>query len=499
MMMIKSPPCVTRKSYEDGFTIARHSELDSGSTFKRAQLATGQTWILNQVQDDAEAVRRDEQDKTGCATQIQEKNNMPLTLAEKIIAKASGRNSLTPGEIVTCNVDLAMMHDSAGPRSAGKYLDGLGVPVWDLDKLVVITDHYINSDDEAFNAIQSHAQSWVKDHDVKNFIKEQGICHIVLPESGHVKPGQFIVGGDSHSCTGGAFGTFMVGIGATEMAGVLATGEIWVRVPETVRIDVRGALRPGVSAKDIILKLCGEYGIMGFNYQALEYAGTAVDAMSVQERMTLANMAAELGAKAGYCQPDEKTRAQLDAWGATEIDIDTWRSDTDATYKKTVAIDGDTLSPQVAAPSSPENASPVEDHIGTKLDQAYLGACTGAKLDDLRMAAEVLKGRKVPSGFKFMVAPSSIPMGEQARAEGTLGIIEDAGGQVLPVGCGGCIGLGAARLEENAVGISSTNRNFVGRAGPKSSKLFLGSPYTVAASALKGEIADPREFLGEGA
>ncbi len=420
---------------------------------------------------------------------------MGQTLAEKIIAKAAGVDHVTPGEIVTCKVDLAMMHDSAGPRAAGKSLDKLGVPIWDLDKLVVITDHYINDDDPSHQEIQKHAQKWSADHDIKHFIKEQGICHIVLPEGGHVKPGMFIVGGDSHSVTGGAFGTFMVGVGATEMTGVLATGEIWARVPETVRIDVTGALKPGVAAKDVILKLCGDYGIMGFNYQAIEYAGAAVSAMSVEERMTLANMAAELGGKAGYCEPDQKTADVLTGWGATDIDIETWQSDADATYARTVTIDGDALTPHVAAPSSPENSTPIAEHKGTKLDQAYLGACTGAKLDDLRMAAEVLKGRKIKEGFKFMISPSSLAMAEKAKADGTMKIIEDAGGIILPMGCSGCIGIGPSRLDENAVGISSTNRNFVGRAGPKSSKLFLGSPYTVAASALTGEITDPREFL----
>jgi 3-isopropylmalate/(R)-2-methylmalate dehydratase large subunit len=420
---------------------------------------------------------------------------MAQTLAEKIIAKSAGVGSVTPGEIVTCRVDLAMIHDSAGPRQAGKKLDELGVPVWDMDKLVVITDHYINDDDPGHQDIQKHAHEWVKGHNVKHFINEQGICHIVLPEGGHVKPGMFIVGGDSHSVTGGAFGTFMVGIGATEMTGVLATGEIWVRVPETVKIDVTGTLKPGVSAKDVILKLCGDHGIMGFNYQALEYSGTAVSVMSIEERMTLANMAAELGAKAGYCVPDEKTDAALTKWGAKGVEIDPWQSDADATFAKTVTVDGETLSPQVAAPSSPENAAPVAEHAGTRLDQAYLGACTGAKLDDLRMAAQVLKGRKIKSGFKFMISPSSLSMAEQAKADGTLSIIEDAGGVILPMGCSGCIGIGPSRLEENAVGISSTNRNFVGRAGPRSSKLFLASPYTVAASALTGSITDPREFL----
>lgn len=420
---------------------------------------------------------------------------MAQTLCEKIIAKAAGTGTVSPGEIVTCKVDLAMMHDSAGPRMAGKKLDELGVPVWDLDKLVVITDHYINDDNPAHHAIQKHAFDWVKGHDIRHFIQEQGICHIVLPQAGHVKPGMFIVGGDSHSVTGGAFGAFMVGIGATEMTGVLATGEIWVRVPETVKIKVTGTLKPGVAAKDVILKLCGDHGIMGFNYQALEYCGSGVSAMSIEERMTLANMAAELGAKAGYCLPDEKTGSVLGKWGAKGVDIASWQSDADASYAKTVTVDGDMLTPQVAAPSSPENAGPIEAHAGTRLDQAYLGACTGAKHDDLRMAAQVLKGRKIQSGFKFMISPSSLAMQEEARADGTLQIIEDAGGVILPMGCSGCIGIGPSRLDENAVGISSTNRNFVGRAGPKSSKLYLASPYTVAASAITGKITDPREFL----
>ncbi|MDA0996695.1 MAG: aconitase/3-isopropylmalate dehydratase large subunit family protein [Proteobacteria bacterium] len=420
---------------------------------------------------------------------------MPQTLSEKIIAKAAGRPSVEPGEIVTCAVDLAMMHDSSGPRLAGRKLDELGVPVWDTSKLVVITDHYINDDVPDHQRIQKDAAAWVASHGVKHFIKAQGICHVVLPEAGHVKPGLFCVGADSHSVTAGGLGAFMVGIGGTEMTGVLATGEIWIRVPETARIKVTGKLQAGVAAKDVILKLCGDFGVMGFNYQVIEYAGSAIRAMSVDERMTLANMAAELGGKTGIVEPDEKTEAQLSAWGAVGIDIAAWKNDPGATFARTVVLDGDALVPQVAAPSSPENAAPVTDHLGTKLDQAYLGACTGAKLDDLRMAAAVLKGRQIPKGFKFMVAPSSVKIREQAAKEGTLGIIEAAGGVVLATGCGGCIGQGAARLEENAVGISSTNRNFVGRAGPRSSKLYLASPFTVAASAINGAIADPREFL----
>ena len=419
----------------------------------------------------------------------------PMTLSEKIIARAAGKDSVRPGEIVTCAVDLAMMHDSSGPRMAGKKLDELGVPVWDMNKLVVITDHYVNETDAASIEMQRQAAEWCASHGVKHFIKDRGICHIVLPEGGHVRPGMFCVGADSHSTTAGAFGAFMVGVGSTEMTGVLATGEIWVRVPESVKINITGELGPGIMAKDVDLWLCGHLGIMGCGYQVTEYAGLGVQAMSVQERMTLANMAAELGAKTGIVAADEKTAKALSEWGAGEVDLETWQSDPGATYARTVKVDGEKLAPQVAAPSSPENAADVAEHAGTPVAQAYLGACTGAKVDDLRMAAQVVKGRKIKPGMRFFVAPSSYRMGEEAAAEGILKVFEDAGAEILPSGCGACIGLGKARLEEDMTGISSTNRNFVGRAGPKSSKLYLASPMTVAAAALTGEITDPREFL----
>lgn len=420
---------------------------------------------------------------------------MPQTISEKIIARAAGKDTVRPGEIVTCAVDLAMMHDSSGPRRAGVMLDELGVPPWDTDKIVVITDHYITEQDEAARWIQDFTAKWVKEKGIGKFHPEAGICHVVLPEQGHVKPGMFCVGGDSHSPTAGAFGAFMVGIGATEMTGVLATGEIWVRVPETLRVDVSGQLGRGVAAKDVILKLCSSIGIMGANYQVVEYAGPAVDAMAVQERMVLTNMAAELGAKTGIVAPDAKTAAQLADWGAGDVEVDPWQTDADCKPARTIEIDGDALSPQVAAPSSPENAVDLDQHRGTKLQQAYIGACTGAKLEDLRMAAAVVKGRRAKDGMRFFVAPASLADRDRAEKEGTLKILEEAGAQILASACGGCIGLGPARLEEEMVGISSTNRNFVGRAGPKSSKLYLASPYTVAAAALTGEITDPREFL----
>ena len=320
----------------------------------------------------------------------------------------------------------------------------------------------------------------------------------MLPEKGHLKPGMFCVGADSHSTTGGAGGAVMIGVGATEMTGVLATGEIWVRVPETLRVSVSGTLSDGVAAKDLILKLCGDIGIMGANYMVVEYGGAAVRAMSVDERMTLTNMAAELGAKTGIIAADETTAEMLAAAGAGDVDINAWQGDEEAPVARTIDIDGPVLGPQVAAPTSPENAAEVAEHAGMSLGQAYIGACTGAKLEDLRMAARVVRGRKIAANTRFFVAPASILIHEAAAVDGTLKILEDAGATILPTGCGGCIGLGPARLDEDMTGISTTNRNFVGRAGPESSKLYLASAYTVAAAAITGEITDPRELLARG-
>ena len=422
----------------------------------------------------------------------------PMTLSEKIIARAAGKDSVKPREIVTCAVDLAMMHDSSGPRRAGKMLDQLGVAPWDTSKIVIVTDHYVNDPDPGSVKTQEITRQWVTDKKIGNFYPEQGICHVVLPEKGHLKPGMFCVGADSHSTTGGAFGAFMIGVGATEMTGVLATGEIWVRVPETLRVSVSGTLSDGVAAKDLILKLCGDIGIMGANYMVVEYGGAAVRAMSVDERMTLTNMAAELGAKTGIIAADETTAEMLAAAGAGDVDINAWQGDEDAPVARTIDIDGPVLGPQVAAPTSPENAAEVAEHAGMSLGQAYIGACTGAKLEDLRMAARVVRGRKIAANTRFFVAPASILIHEAAVVDGTLKILEDAGATILPTGCGGCIGLGPARLDEDMTGISTTNRNFVGRAGPESSKLYLASAYTVAAAAITGEITDPRELLARG-
>ena len=421
---------------------------------------------------------------------------MGMTLAEKIIAKAAGRAHVAPGEIVTCKVDLAMIHDSGGPRRVKPILDRWGVGVWDPDKVVLITDHYVPATDDESRNIQDIARTFASAQRIAAFYDAEGICHVVLPERGHLRPGMFAVGGDSHSPTGGAFGTYMFGVGATEMAGVLATGEIWLRVPETILIEWTGKLAAGVSSKDMMLALCAKLGMDGGRYQAVQYAGEGVRALSMQERMTLSNMAAELGAQAGLIEADSVTVDFIRAAAGVDVEnIADWRSDADAAVSERHVLDASTLEPQVAAPHSPANAAPVSSHAGTPVDVAYIGACTGAKLEDLRMAASVLRGKHAARGVELLVAPASLRDQEIARREGTLDAIIEAGAQLLPNACGICAGYGDARFGENVTAISSTARNFKGRMGAPSSNVYLGSPYTVAASAIEGRIADPRAHI----
>jgi len=409
------------------------------------------------------------------------------TLAQKLVAKAAGRAAVTPGEIVTCKVDLAMMHDSGGPRRVKPMLERLGAKVWDPSKVVVIADHYVPEFDDQSRKILKIARDWVKEAGVTNFYDTQGICHVVLPERGHLRPGMFAVGGDSHSPTGGAFAAYMFGVGATELLGVLVTGEIWLKVPHTIAMDFSGKFSAGVCAKDVMLSLIGRLGMDGGEYQAVEYRGAAIRALPMQERMTLCNMAAELGAQTGLVASDSVTRDFL------KTDVETWDGDEKAEFFKHHKFQAEKLAPQVAAPHSPANTKEVKEFENTKINLAYIGACTGAKLEDLRMAAKVLKGRKAK--IRFLVAPASLRDQQTAEKEGVLKILTDAGAEILPNSCGICAGYGGHLLPDDCVAISSTARNFKGRMGSPQAQGYLGSPYTVAASAVAGHIADPRQML----
>ena len=420
------------------------------------------------------------------------------TLAQKLISVASGVPSIATGDIVICNVDLAMIHDSGGPRRVKPILERLNRSVWDKDKVVVVTDHYVPAANAETQAIQALTKEWVREQDIEKFYDEQGICHVVLPERGHLSPGKFCDGGDSHSPTGGAFGAYMFGIGATEMAGVLATGTIWIKVPETILIRWHNQLSPFVTAKDMMLATCRKIGMGGGRYQAIQFAGDAVRQLGMQDRMTLSNMAAELGAQAGLIAPDETTIDYIHKAGG--IVPEDWRSyqiEVAETDDNLLSFDTAALAPQIAAPHSPANADDAEAFKNTRFDLAYIGACTGAKYVDLVAAASLLRGRRIAKGITLKVAPASLNDQKRAEEEGIMQILQDAGAEFLGNSCGICAGYGDDRLSENQVCLSSTARNFRGRMGAASSAVYLASPYTVAASAIAGTMIDPRHVAEE--
>ena len=420
---------------------------------------------------------------------------MAAGLAQKIIARASGREQVSAGEIVTCRVDLALLLDSGGPRRIWPRLKELGTGVWDRHKIVVVADHFTPAVDAESAAILKLTRDFVDHFDIPHFFDMQGIGHVVLAEHGFLQPGMFSCGGDSHSSNGGAFGCFMAGFGAIEMTGVVVTGEIWIQVPETIRVNWSGRFGRGVAAKDIMLMLCRELGVNNA-FRVIEYGGETVAAMSMNERVVLTNMAAELGAETGIIEPDETTLDAIRRGGKEPApDALSWRSDPEADYLAVHNFEASRLTPQVAAPHSPANSDAVDAFAGTSIDQAYIGACVGAKLSDLHMAAEVLRGRRVAPGTRLLVAPASQQVMSTAAADGTLEVLTAAGAYMLPTGCGACAALGAGVLAEREVCISSTNRNFKGRMGANSAEVYLASPYTVAASAVSGAIADPRDML----
>ena len=415
------------------------------------------------------------------------------TLAQKLIARAAGRQHVAVGEIVNCQVDLAMFHDSSGPRRLKPMLEELDAQVWDKSKVVLVMDHYVPEQDDDSRRIVRIARQWAIDQQLPHVYDSQGICHVVLPQKGHLKPGMFCVGGDSHSPTGGAFGTYMFGIGSTEMLGVVVTGPIWVQVPRTYRMRWNQRLAPGVTAKDMMLHMIGRFGMNGGQYQAVEFCGEAVRALSMQERMTMSNMSAEMGSQVGLIAPDEVTQQWLAGVGVSDVELSGWQTDQDA-EATTYDFDGATLAPQVAAPHSPANTRPVGEFDGTAIQVAYVGACTGAKLDDLRAAASVLRGQRLPADVRLMVAPASVQDQAQAETEGVMTALRGSGAEVLPTACGACSGYGGS-IPDGANVIATTARKFKGRMGSATAQVYLASPYTVAASALRGRITDPREVL----
>jgi len=418
------------------------------------------------------------------------------TLIEKIVSKAAGAPARA-GDIVTVAVDFAFAHDSSGPRRWEPMLAELGAVPWDPARIAIVSDHYVPALDIESAEILRITRRFAARHGIANFFDMIGICHLVLPERGLIRPGAFVAGGDSHTPMAGAFGAFAMGFGATDMAAIIATGRTWLQVPETIRVRFDGRLEPLITAKDLMLLLCRRLG-MDNSGKAVEFGGGAVEAMDMAERMVLCNMAAELGAETGVIAPDSVTFAYLRGTGVPVADEAAARalaSDPDARFEVSYCFDATTLAPQIAAPHAPDNSGDVGDYAGVAIDQAYIGACVGAKIEDLRMAARLLAGRRVASGVRLLVAPASQRTLEEATRDGTLATLIAAGAILLGTGCGACAGFGAGVLAGGETCISTTNRNFQGRMGSGDALVYLGSPFSVAAAAVAGCIVDPRDML----
>jgi len=418
---------------------------------------------------------------------------MGQTFAEKVLARKSGLERVEPGQIVTVQPDKLLTHDNTA--AIARIFRQIGVErVARPEISVIVLDHVVPAATESHATNHQQIRSFVAEQGIASFYDVgEGICHQVMPEKGHALPGYLIVGSDSHTPTAGAFGAFAVGIGRTEAAAVMATGEIWLMVPHSFRIALEGRLPKGVYAKDVILLIIGDLGADGADYRSVEFTGPAIEEMSVASRMVLCNMAAEMGAKAGVVEPDEKTREWLE--GRTKVDYQEVVADPDAEYERIIEYDVGDMGPLVAKPHRVDNVAPISDVVGTPVDQAFIGTCTNGRLEDFQVAASILRGRKVAPNTRLLILPASREVLLSCVAAGIVTDLVTAGAVVLNPGCGPCLGAHQGVMAPGEVTISTANRNFKGRMGCKDAEIYLASPATVAASALRGEITDPRELL----
>lgn len=414
-----------------------------------------------------------------------------MNITEKILSRASGKKEVHAGEIIQANVDLAMSHDGTSPPTI-KNFNKIADKVWDPEKIVIVFDHNIPANKIGSAEFQKITRQFARKQGIKNiYAHGEGICHQVLPEKGYIKPGSVVVGADSHTCTYGAFGAFATGMGATDVAMVYATGKTWFMVPEAFKINVNGNLGEYVTAKDVILNIAGEIGSAGATYKTLEFHGETVDSMDVSGRMTICNMAIELGAKNGIMEPNKKTLEYLKNRGVTDFTV--YNSDIDAGYKKEYFFDVTLMEPQISCPHDVDNVVNISKIEGVPIDQAFIGSCTNGRLEDLRMGAEVLKGNRVHEDVRLIIVPASSEIYLDALREGIINTFIEAGAIVCNPGCGPCLGAHMGALGKGEVCISTTNRNFVGRMGDPGSFLYLANPAVAAYSAIKGEIRNPQK------
>ena len=432
---------------------------------------------------------------------------MKATITEKILARAAGRKRVDPGENIWVNVDVLLTHDVCGPGTIGVFQREFGASarVWDRRRVVIIPDHYIFTRDAKAHRNVDTLRTFAREQDLPYFYEPgtsryRGVCHVALPQEGHVRPGEVIFGTDSHTCTHGALGAFATGIGNTDAGFIMGAGKLLIKVPRTLRFHLHGRKPEHVTAKDIILRIIGDIGVDGANYGAMDFDGEAVNALEVEERMTLCNMAIEAGAKNGIMAPDERALAYVRA--RTKAPFEPLFGDTDAPVAASYDYDVSTFDACVAEPSLPSNYAPASARSEVRLDRAYIGSCTGGKLTDFLMAARILAGRQVRIPTFLVPATSEVAEGlitESIDGKSLVEIFAEAGCEAIaPPSCAACLGGPIdtfGRTHGNEVVISTTNRNFIGRMGSKTAPIYLASPLTVAASAITGRITDPREFI----
>jgi len=414
---------------------------------------------------------------------------MGMTITEKILAKATGKKKVSAGEVIEAKIDVVMCHDVTAPAAISMLAEKGIDKVFDRKKIVVTPDHFQPAKDVKSAELHKRLDEWARRHRIKYYYKlgKAGVCHALLPEQGHIRPGEVIVGGDSHTCTYGAFAAFSTGVGSTDLAAAIATGKLWLKVPASMKFVLNGKLSRGVYSKDVILTIIGRIGVDGAAYRAMEFVGPAL------EKMSMANMAIEAGAKNGIIGFDKVTKKYLDEHLKDKKNYKIYESDSDAEYIAVEEFDCTKLEPMVALPHLPSNAVPIGKCRGKKMDQAYIGSCTNGRIEDLRIAAKILRGKQV--AIRTIVVPATPSIWKQAKDEGLFDIFYEAGCVIAAPTCGACLGgfMGVLAAGERCV--STTNRNFVGRMGDPESEVYLASPATAAASAVAGKLADPRRYF----
>ncbi len=417
---------------------------------------------------------------------------MGMTMTQKILAKAAGLDKVEAGQLIEAKLDLVQGNDITTPVAITEFEKAGFTQVFDKDKISIILDHYTPCKDIKSAQLCKQSREFALKHNITNFfdVGEMGVEHALAPEKGLCAPGEVIVGADSHTCTYGALGAFSTGVGSTDMAAGMATGLLWFKVPSAIKVTLKGKLQPHVSGKDVILHLIGKIGVDGALYKSLEFAGEGVSSLSIDDRFTICNMAIEAGGKNGIFPVDEKTMEYIN--GRVNRPCEAFTADPDAVYDSEVVIDLDTLEPTVAMPHLPENTKVVSEVAGMHIDQVVIGSCTNGRISDLRIAAEVMKGKKVAKNVRCVIIPATQEITLQAMKEGLIQTFIEAGAAVSTPTCGPCLGGHMGVMAEGERTVSTTNRNFVGRMGHVTSEIILASPAVAAASAIAGCVADPR-------